>query len=68
VAERYDVIITGARPAGGMAAFFLGQAGMGVLLLEREKIPGYKACGGGVSIEFLKQQSNSCMYQPCSAE
>jgi geranylgeranyl reductase family protein len=50
----YDVIIAGAGPAGATAAYFLGEAGKSVLVLEKEKLPRYKACGGGVSIRFLQ--------------
>jgi geranylgeranyl reductase family protein len=52
----YDVIIVGAGPAGGTAAFYLGEGGAKVLMLEKCKIPRYKPCGGGLSIPFLKTQ------------
>ena len=52
----YDVIIAGGGPAGASAAFFLSQAGKSVLVLERSSMPRYKACGGGVSLEFLHSQ------------
>jgi len=45
---RYDVIVVGAGPAGASAAYWLGEAGKQVLLLEKEKLPRYKPCGGGV--------------------
>ncbi len=51
----YDVIIVGAGPAGATAAYFLGRAGKRVLLLDKEKLPRYKACGGGVSASLLKE-------------
>lgn len=51
----YDVIIAGAGPAGGTAAYFLGQAGCRVLVVEKERLPRYKACGGGVSAHVLEQ-------------
>jgi geranylgeranyl reductase family protein len=56
MSEVYDVIIAGAGPAGGTAAYFLGQAGKRVLILEKEKLPRYKTCGGGLSIDFLRAQ------------
>lgn len=45
---RYDVIVVGAGPAGASAAYWLGEAGQRVLVLEKEKLPRYKPCGGGV--------------------
>jgi geranylgeranyl reductase family protein len=44
----YDVIVVGAGPAGASAAYWLGEAGKQVLVLEKERLPRYKACGGGV--------------------
>jgi len=44
----YDVIVVGAGPGGASAAFFLGQNGQRVLILERARLPRYKPCGGGV--------------------
>ena len=51
----YDVIIAGGGPAGATAAFFLGQAGQHVLLLEKDPLPRYKTCGGAVSLRVLQQ-------------
>lgn len=44
----FDVIVVGAGAAGAASAFFLRQAGLRVLVLEREELPRYKACGGAV--------------------
>jgi geranylgeranyl reductase family protein len=49
----YDAIVVGGGPAGGTAAYFLGQAGCRVLLLEKEQVPRYKTCGGGLSARLL---------------
>lgn len=51
----YDVIVIGGGPAGSSAAYFLGEAGKKVLLLEKEHLPRYKMCGGGLSVRFLRQ-------------
>ncbi|MEA3377642.1 MAG: geranylgeranyl reductase family protein [Chloroflexota bacterium] len=49
----YDVIVVGAGPAGASAAYWLGQAGRRLLVLEKEALPRYKACGGGVPKSVL---------------
>lgn len=52
---QYDVIIVGAGPAGSTAAYALGQAGLRALVLEKERLPRYKPCGGGLSAALLSQ-------------
>ena len=47
--QLYDCIIVGAGPAGGSAAYHLAQKGHSVLVIEKELLPRYKPCGGGVS-------------------
>ncbi len=44
----YDVIVVGAGIGGAAAAYFLGRADQQVLVLDKEALPRYKACGGGV--------------------
>ncbi len=46
--SRWDAIVIGAGPAGATAARRLAAGGARTLLLERERLPRYKACGGGV--------------------
>lgn len=43
-----DVIVAGAGPGGASAAYFLGERGYKVLVLEKANLPRYKPCGGGV--------------------
>jgi geranylgeranyl reductase family protein len=45
----FDCIIIGSGPAGGTAAYHLAKKGRSVLVLEKESLPRYKPCGGGVS-------------------
>ncbi len=45
----FDCIIVGAGPAGGTAAYHLAKRGRSVLILEKDSLPRYKPCSGGVS-------------------
>lgn len=49
----YDVLVLGAGPAGSAAAWRLAKGGAKVLLLEKERLPRPKVCGGGVSPEVI---------------
>lgn len=49
----FDVIIAGSGPAGASAAYFLAKAGKKVLVLEKENLPRYKTCGGGLTYKGL---------------
>ena len=52
--QSYDVIIVGAGPAGATLAYELAKRGIGVLVLEKEKLPRYKCCAGGVTGKAAK--------------
>lgn len=52
---RYDAIVVGAGAGGAATAYWLGQGGWQVLVLEKETLPRYKACGGGVPQSVLQQ-------------
>jgi len=49
VKQSHDVIVVGAGPAGATLAYELAKSGIGVLILEKEKLPRYKCCAGGVT-------------------
>jgi geranylgeranyl reductase family protein len=53
--ERFDAIVVGAGPAGSTAALRLSRAGARVLLLDRERFPRDKPCGGGLTERAVKQ-------------
>ena len=48
MAAELDAAVIGAGPAGALAAAELARAGARVALLERERLPRYKTCGGGL--------------------
>ena len=48
MAEKFDVIIVGAGPAGSAAAITLAKEGYEVLMLEKAKVPGHRNMTGGV--------------------
>ena len=49
-----DVIIVGAGPAGSTAAYYLAQAGLDVLLIEKSRFPRDKVCGDGLTPRAVK--------------
>lgn len=49
-AESADVIVVGGGPAGSSAAYMLARQGINVLVLEKQRMPRYKTCGGGVNV------------------
>ncbi len=50
----FDVIVVGAGPSGATAARELAAAGPRVLVIEREQLPRYKACGGGIPLKTAR--------------
>jgi geranylgeranyl reductase family protein len=53
--ERFEAIVVGAGPAGSTAAYRLSQAGARVLLLDRERFPRDKPCGGGLTYRAVRE-------------
>jgi geranylgeranyl reductase family protein len=49
-----DVIVVGAGPSGSTAAFYLAQAGLNVLLIEKSRFPRDKVCGDGLTPRGVK--------------
>jgi geranylgeranyl reductase family protein len=54
MALEYDVIIVGAGPAGSTAARFCAKKGLRALLIEKDRFPRYKPCGGCLSPRVLR--------------
>lgn len=48
MSAKVDVAIIGAGPGGAMAACKLARTGLNVAILEKEKLPRHKACGGAL--------------------
>jgi digeranylgeranylglycerophospholipid reductase len=44
----YDIVISGAGPAGAMAGMVIAKAGYNVIVYDKAKLPWRKPCGGGV--------------------
>lgn len=47
--KSYDVVISGAGPAGCSSALFLAQKGYRVLLLDKATFPREKVCGDSIT-------------------
>lgn len=50
----WDAVVVGAGPAGATVARRLSHAGADTLLLEKQPLPRYKACGGGIPARTLQ--------------
>ena len=54
ISNIYDAVIVGSGPAGTAAAVALAKAGKKVLIIEKEALPRYKTCGGGLTFRSVK--------------
>ncbi|PKB15598.1 geranylgeranyl reductase family protein [Flavobacterium sp. 5] len=52
--KSFDVAIIGSGPAGASAAFELSKSGISAVIIEKETLPRYKTCGGGLVYRGLK--------------
>jgi flavin-dependent dehydrogenase len=68
VAEKFDVVIVGAGPAGSAAAIRLANGGARVLLVERARFPREKLCGEFVSPECIRHFRELGAYELCSED
>ena len=50
----YDVIIVGGGPGGSTAARSCSKAGLKTLIIEKERLPRYKPCGGCLSTKTVR--------------
>lgn len=48
------VVVVGGGTAGGMAEYELAHRGVDVLLLEKERLPRYKTCAGGIPLKKVQ--------------
>jgi len=55
LALKYDVIIVGAGPAGSTTARSCAQKGLKTVVIEKDRFPRYKPCGGFLSPRVLKE-------------
>jgi geranylgeranyl reductase family protein len=59
--EWFDVLVAGAGPAGSATAIHLARGGAKVLLVDRERFPRDKPCGGGLTGRALR-------HLPCAVD
>ena len=52
---KFDVTVVGAGPAGSTTAKFLAEKGVKVLLIDKDRFPRDKPCGGGIPLRTLKR-------------
>ncbi len=52
--DRFDVLVVGAGPSGSAAALRLAHSGARVLLVDKERFPRDKPCGGGLTGRALR--------------
>jgi len=64
--SRYDVIISGAGPAGSLLGFLLSQNNIRTLIIDKKNFPRYKICAGGLqdrSLELIPFDIDSTIHR-----
>jgi len=51
---KFDLAVVGAGVAGSVAAYRAASLGLKVVLIEKEKLPRYKTCGGAITSKTLR--------------
>jgi digeranylgeranylglycerophospholipid reductase len=51
----YDVAVVGAGPAGSTASRYLAESGLNICIIDKDKFPRDKPCGGGFSKGLLEE-------------
>ncbi|MEM0517251.1 geranylgeranyl reductase family protein [Aequorivita flava] len=46
--KHFDVAVIGSGPSGATTAFYLAEAGISTVIIEKATLPRYKTCGGGL--------------------
>ncbi|MCK4766122.1 MAG: geranylgeranyl reductase family protein [Candidatus Aminicenantes bacterium] len=64
--KNYDAVVVGAGPAGSTAAYILSKKGYRVLLLDKEKFPRRKLCGGALTGKTIRLLDNIFAESPAS--
>jgi geranylgeranyl reductase family protein len=59
----YDITIIGGGPAGSILAYLCSKAHYKTLIIEKEKIPRFKACGGGLTYKSIKLLKHLNLYK-----
>lgn len=53
-AADYDIIVVGAGPAGSTAGYLFTKLGLSVLIIDKDKFPRKKLCGGMITLKTLQ--------------
>jgi geranylgeranyl reductase family protein len=77
--KEHEVVIAGAGPSGATAAYYCAKAGLDTVLIDKDRFPRHKPCGGGLCPHikrfgfidekfFSLPSSRSTLYSPSMIE